>query len=136
LRDDVACPMIATRDIGAAVADALLKLDFSGHQTRELQGHRDLTFGEAARIVGAAIGKPSLLYMRLPDPQVIQALTQMGMSQNHAELICEMAGAINDGRMRALEPRSAANTTSTSFETFVQDNFVPAFGGKAASASH
>jgi uncharacterized protein YbjT (DUF2867 family) len=136
LREDVACPMIATRDIGAAAADALLKLDFAGHQTRELQGQRDVNFAELARIVGAAIGKASLAYVQLPNQQVIQALTQMGMSQNHAELICEMSDAINDGRMRALEPRSPANTTATSFESFVQDTFVPAFGGKAASASH
>jgi len=31
-------PMIATRDIGAAVADALLRLAFQGKQTQELQG--------------------------------------------------------------------------------------------------
>jgi hypothetical protein len=30
-------PMIATKDIGAAAAEALLKLDFKGPQTRELQ---------------------------------------------------------------------------------------------------
>jgi uncharacterized protein YbjT (DUF2867 family) len=135
VRDDLVCPMIATRDIGAAAADALLRLDFSGHQTRELQGHRDVTMTEVARIIGAAIGKPSLAYMRLPNEQVIQAMVQMGMSQNHAELICEMVDAMNDGRMATLEPRSAANTTPTPLEAFVQDTFVPAYGGKAASAN-
>jgi hypothetical protein len=51
-----------------------------------------------------------------------------------AELICEMADALNDGRMKPQEPRSAANTTPTSFETFVQDVFVPTYRGKAATA--
>src|SRR5216684_6828955 len=33
---DVKLPMIATKDIGAAAAEALLKLDFKGKQTQEL----------------------------------------------------------------------------------------------------
>jgi uncharacterized protein YbjT (DUF2867 family) len=134
VRADLPLPMIATRDIGEAAADSLLKLDFSGQQTRELLGSRDISYNEATRIIGAAIGKPNLAYMQLPPQQVVQALAAMGASKNVAELIVEMAGAINDGRMKALEPRSAANTTPTSYETFVQDVFVPAFRGKAANA--
>src|SRR5271170_5447415 len=38
VRADLLLPMIATRDIAAAAADALLKLDFSGQTTRELLG--------------------------------------------------------------------------------------------------
>jgi hypothetical protein len=56
------------------------------------------------------------------------------MSREFAGLMVEMTDALNSGHMRALEPRSAANTTPTSFETFVQDVFVPAFRGKAATA--
>jgi uncharacterized protein YbjT (DUF2867 family) len=134
LRSDLLVPMIATRDIAAAAAEHLLKLDFAGHQTRELQGQRDLSYAEATRIVGSAIGKPSLSYRQLPNEQFVEALTQMGMSRSFAELMVEMTNALNAGHMRALEPRSAANTTPTSFETFVQDVFVPAFRGKAANA--
>lgn len=134
VRADLPLPMIATRDIAAAAADALLKLDFSGHQTRELQGQRDVTYTEVARVVGAAIGKPNLAYVQLPPDQMIQALTAMGMSKNFAELLLEMASAMNDGRMKALEPRSPSNTTPTSVETFVQEVFVPAYRGKAATA--
>lgn len=134
LRSDLLLPLIATEDIAAAAAEHLLKLDFSGHQTRELQGQRDISFAEVARIVGAAIGKPSLSYMQLPNEQFIEALTQMGFSGSFAGLMVEMTDALNDGRMRTLEPRSAGNTTPTSFETFVQNVFVPAFRGKAATA--
>lgn len=59
-------PMIATRDIGEAAADALLRLGFRGKQTRELQGHRDLDYTEAAAIIGKAIGKPALGYIQAP----------------------------------------------------------------------
>jgi len=134
LRADLPIPMIATRDIGAFAADALAKLQFSGKQTRELLGQRDISCTEVARIIGAAIGKPDLSYKQLPTEQVIQGMTQMGMSKNMAELLCEMSDALNRGHMKALEPRTAANTTPTAFEVFVRDTWLPAYQGKAASA--
>jgi uncharacterized protein YbjT (DUF2867 family) len=131
---DLAMPLIATRDIGAVAAEELLKLDFNGQQTRELLGQRDLSYLEVAKIVGAAIGIPNLTYIQLPAEQVIQAMTQMGMSKDMATLLCEMSDALNRGHMRALEPRSAANTTPTSIEEFVRREFVPAYKGQATSA--
>lgn len=133
VRPDLKLPMIATRDIGAAVADALLRLDFRGSQTHELQGERDLTYIEVASIVGQAIGKPDLKYIQAPDEQLQAAFVQVGMSPNVASLILEMAGALNSGHMRALEPRTASNTTPTSFETFVAQSFVPAYQQQAAA---
>jgi len=130
LRGDLKVPMIATRDIGQFAAAALLKLDFTGHSTRELLGQRDLTMDEVAKVIGPAIGKPSLSYSKLPDMMLKPALTSMGMSSDVASRILEMAGALNSGHMRALEPRSAANTTPTSFETWVKEVFVPAFEKK------
>jgi hypothetical protein len=44
-----------------------------------------------------------------------------------------MAGALNSGYMRALEPRSPRNTTPTLFETFVAEKFLPAYQQKAAA---
>jgi uncharacterized protein YbjT (DUF2867 family) len=126
-------PMIATRDIGAAAADALLRLAFQGKQTHELQGQRDLDYSEAATIIGKAIGKPDLGYIQAPDNQIRAAMVQMGMSDNFAGLILEMAGALNTGHMRALEPRTASNTTPTKFETFVAESFVPAYQQQAAA---
>src|SRR5437879_13565376 len=72
VRADVPLPMIATRDIGAAAAEALLRLDFKGQQTQELLGPREVTYAEAAKMIGTATGKPDLAYMQLPDEQVIE----------------------------------------------------------------
>jgi|ERR1700676_432954 len=134
VRADLALPTIATRDIGAAAAEVLLKLDFTGQQAHELLGQRDLTYLQMAKIIGAAIGIPNLTYVQMSAEQIIQAMTQMGMSKNFATLICEMADALNGGYMRALEPRSPANTTPTSFEEFVHKVFVPAYKGQATTA--
>src|SRR6266446_277425 len=134
VRADVPLPMIATKDIGVAAAEALLRLDFEGQKTQELLGPRDVTYTEAAKIIGTAIGNPGLAYMQLLDEQVIQAMTGMGISRNMAELLCEMSASLNNGYMKPLEPRSAKNTTPTTFETFVEEVFLPAFKGQAANA--
>ena len=134
LRADLKLPLIATRDIGEAAAAALAKLDFSGHQTRELLGQRDLDMTEATAIIGKAIGKTDLQYVQLPDAQLRPALLQLGMSANFVDLLLEMSGSLNSGHMRPLEQRSSRNTTPTSFETFVAEAFVPLYKQKTSAA--
>jgi uncharacterized protein YbjT (DUF2867 family) len=133
VRPDLKLPMIATRDIGDAAADALVRQEFRGKQTKELLGQRDIDYVEVASIIGKAIGKPSLGYVQAPDDQLRAAMVQMGMSANFVGLILEMAGALNSGHMKALEPRTAANTTPTSFDTFVEEEFAPAYREQAAA---
>lgn len=134
IRADVPLPMIATRDIGAAAAESLAKLDFVGKQTRELLGARHVTYTEAEKIIGAAIGKPDLAYRQVPASMLKPAMMRMGMSSSMVDLILEMSDALNTGHMKSQEPRSARNTTATTLETFVAEVFAPAYAGKAAGA--
>jgi uncharacterized protein YbjT (DUF2867 family) len=134
LTPDLKHPMIATRDIGDYAAQRILKLDFSGKQTRELLGERDLSMNEATSVIARGIGKPDLRYVQFPYEQVQQVLEQMGIPPKTAGQFIEMYKAINEGVVAAREPRSAENTTPTSFEKFVLDIFVPAYQGKAATA--
>ncbi len=134
LRPDLKVPMIATRDIGTFAAEALLRLDFRKQETRELLGQRDISMTEAAAIIGKAIGKPDLAYSQAPDEQVRMALTQIGLSLNIANLLLEMSAALNSGHMRALEQRSARNTTPTAYEAFVGEEFVPLYERQSAAA--
>jgi uncharacterized protein YbjT (DUF2867 family) len=60
LLPDVKLPMIATRDVGDYAAQRLLRLDFSGKETRELIGERDLSMREATAVIARGIGKPDL----------------------------------------------------------------------------
>lgn len=133
LRPDLRLPMIASQDIGAAAADSLLRLDFRGHQSRELLGQRDLDYTEAASIIGKAIGRPDLKYVQGADEQVRASLLQMGMSDDFAGQLLELAAGLNSGHLRALEPRTGRNTTATSYETFVAEFFVPAYRGQTAA---
>ena len=131
---DLKLPMIATRDIGDYAARRMLNLDFSGKQTRELLGDRDLSMNEATAVIARGIGKPDLRYVQFPYEQVQQVLMQMGIPPKSAALFIEMYKAINAGVVAAQEPRSPENTTPTSFEKFVQDVFAPSYQGKAATA--
>ena len=134
LRGDLKLPMIASRDIGNRAAEWLLDLNFRGKQTHELLGQRDISMNEAASIIGRAIEKPDLTYAQLPGEQVQPVLVQMGMSSNVASLVAEMAAALNSGHMRPLEPRSAQNTTPTSYEVFVKEELVPLYRKQAQAA--
>jgi uncharacterized protein YbjT (DUF2867 family) len=134
LRGDLKLPLIAARDIGSAAAELLAALDFSGKQARELLGQRDLSMDEATAIIGKAIEKPDVKYVQVPGEQMQPLFIQMGMSPNVASLILEMAEALNSGHMRALEQRSARNTTTTSFETFVKEEFVPLYRAQTKAA--
>jgi uncharacterized protein YbjT (DUF2867 family) len=131
---DVPAPMIAARDIGTYAARRLKARDFSGFSTQELQGQRDVTMKEVAGIVGNAIGKPGLNYMQVPYMMLEPALVQSGMGKDLAGLLIDLWKAQASGVVKALEPRSAANTTPTSIETFVSESFAPAFKSQAASA--
>jgi len=134
VRADLLLPMTATHDIGNAAADFLSDLNFSGKAPREVLGARDISYNDMASIIGAAIGRAGLSYMQMPAAQLKPALVSMGMSANMADLLLEMADALNSGHMKALEPRSAANTTPTTFESFVATQFAPAFKAQAAGA--
>jgi uncharacterized protein YbjT (DUF2867 family) len=134
LLPDLKLPMIATRDVGDYAAQRLLDLDFSGKQTRELLGERDLSMAEATTIIARGIGKPDLRYEQFPHNQMQQVLEQMCMPAKKAAVYIEMFRAINASVLTAQEPRSRLNTTPTSFEKFVQDVFAPAYNGKARTA--
>ncbi len=134
LKPDLKLPLVATIDIGNAALDALLRLDFTGHQTRDLQGQRDLTYLEMTAIIGAAIGKPDLHYQVISSEQFAGFIEQMGWAQNVAALMAEMVDAQNTGQVRSLEPRSASNTTPTTFEQFVTEIFVPAYRAAGTGA--
>src|SRR6201982_2501016 len=66
LLSDLKLPLIATRDVGSYAAQRLLDLDFSGKQTRELLGERDLSITEATAVIARGIRKPDLRYEQFP----------------------------------------------------------------------
>ncbi len=132
LRGDLDIPMIATRDIAAYAADRLAKKDFAGSSVRHLLGQRNLSMTEATEIIGGKIGKPGLSYVMFPYDDAEKAMVAMGLSADMSRLYIEMSKAFNEGRI-TFEKRTKDNTTSTSFETFCDEVFVPAYTQKKAA---
>ena len=118
---DLALPMIATRDIADAAAEALKARNWKGIAVRELLGQRDISFAEVTRIIGKRIGKPDLEYVQFPYPDMVKALVQFGFSENIATLEAEVARAANEGRIKSREGRNLENTTPTRFEDFADE---------------
>lgn len=128
LAPDLPMAMIASRDIGLAAA-SLLATPFTGQRTRELQGARHYTCREVTSALGAAIGRPDLAYVQLPEPDLRVAFLSAGFSEPMADRYLEMIRGFNEGAVKSLEPRSPATTTATTAEEFARTVFRPAFGG-------
>ncbi|GAA4711714.1 NAD(P)H-binding protein [Pseudonocardia yuanmonensis] len=112
---DVRLPMIATRDVGDAAADALLTRTRTG--VRELLGPAELTVPEAVAEFGPRVGLPDLGYVRVPEEAMVGALVEAGMPPDVAALHVEMNAAFNSGLVRS-SGRTADATTPTTVATW------------------
>ncbi len=130
VRPDVPIPMIATKDI-AVEAARLIREPFAGRSVRPLLGPRDLTFREATRILGAAIGKPDLAYLPIPYEEAWKTLRGIGMSESAADAMIEWARANNDGLLEGSADRSRGGATPTTLEEFARAVFAPLFRSAA-----
>jgi uncharacterized protein YbjT (DUF2867 family) len=131
---DVPLPMIAVRDVAAVAAAALRARDWSGVVVRELLGERDLSYAEATRILGAALGRPDLPYVRFAEEDLVAALIGQGLSPAFAALQVEMNRAFSAGIVVSREGRGAANTTPTRFEDFAAE-LARGYAGAAPARS-
>ncbi|MCW0215439.1 MAG: NAD(P)H-binding protein [Pseudonocardia sp.] len=116
IEPDVALPMIATRDVAAAAAEALLARDRTG--VRELLGPRDMTVPEAVAELGPRIGLPGLGYVRMPDEALSDALVGAGLPADLTALHLAMNAAFNRGVIRSHAGRTADTTTPTTVAEF------------------
>ena len=89
---------------------------------RELMGPRDLSYAEAAAAIGAAIGRPDVPYVQMPDETLVSILTETaGFSPDFAAVFVEFNQALSEGRLQSLEGRNEINTTPTGFEAFAAE---------------
>ena len=121
----VVMPTIAAADIGDVAAEALRAGDFSGVVVRELTGPRDLTMTESTALIGKAIGKPDLPYIRFPDEGFVAGLESAGFTNDAARLFLEMAQAFNKGVVRS-QPGTEKVRTATTFAAFA-DSYAQAY---------
>jgi len=89
-------PMVASADVGAAAAEALVD-PARGRRVIELAGPEDLSPDDVARIVGTLIGR-GVRAEEAPIAAVVPTFRSFGMSEDAARLFQGMYEAINAGR--------------------------------------
>ena len=92
-----AVPMVATKDIGRAAAEALLDPP-KGRRVIELSGPREFTPEDVAAAVGRLLGR-EVRVQGVPLEAVVPAMTAAGMTAGTAALMQEMYAGVNSGRV-------------------------------------
>jgi uncharacterized protein YbjT (DUF2867 family) len=93
-------PIVATDDIAAVAAEALLSLQFRGHSFRYIASDETGT-DQIAQVLGAAIGKTDLAWVKFTDEQALGGMIQAGLPEETAKNYAEMNHAIDTGSMYA-----------------------------------
>jgi uncharacterized protein YbjT (DUF2867 family) len=128
-----AFPMIATRDIGRAAATRLADSKWTGHWVRELHGPADLSFQDVAGILSKVFDR-KITYARCDPKEMRRVLLGSALSESAADLMLEMYDAVETGRLRTTQPRSAETTTSTTLEEFAHDVLLPLIAQPTSAA--
>ncbi len=92
-------PWVSPLDIADAIADEI-QTPLSGRKVRYVASE-ELTCNQVASILGEAIGKPDLKWIRIPDEQMEQGLIAGGFSPAIAQGMVEMYAGLRSGLLRA-----------------------------------
>ncbi len=113
-------PIVDPSDIAAVAADALLKLDFTGISHRYIAGD-EVGTDKIAAVLGKAIGKPDLQWVKFSDEQALAGMLQAGLSQTIAENYVEMGQAMDSGKMFEEYRKQAVKLGKVKLEDFAKE---------------
>jgi uncharacterized protein YbjT (DUF2867 family) len=92
-------PWVSPLDIAAAIAEEITT-PFVGRKVRYVASE-EITCNEIASILGAAIGKPDLKWIVIPDEQLLKGMIAAGMNPRIAAGLVEMnaSGSTRSGKL-------------------------------------
>lgn len=128
-KGDRKAPTCATRDIAEVAVQLLTDRSWSGQGHRAVLGPEDLSQNDMARIMSEVLGR-SIVHREVPIDAFKAQLFAAGMSPAFVEGYAEMMIAKTEGLDNA-EPRTAENTTPTTFRQWCEDVLRPAVMGRA-----
>ena len=102
---DFKIDMVATKDIGLTVADALVNPPAVPHRIIELKGHEQYSAEDIAAALSSALNR-QITAVPVPQEAWVDVLKQNGLSQQSAESLAEMHENINNGRIDFLDPNA------------------------------
>ncbi len=121
---DLKIPFVATRDIAAAGAKLLLEKSWTGQGGLAVLGPEDLSYDDMASIMTDVLGKP-VRFQRITGEALKAQLIKSGANPVFAQGIVDMRAAKANG-LDNTEPRTAENTTPTSFRQWCEEVLKPA----------
>jgi uncharacterized protein YbjT (DUF2867 family) len=124
-RPDVKGPYVATRDIASIGSKLLLDRSWTGQGGVAVLGPEDLSINDMAAIMTDVLGKP-IRFQSIPGEAYKVQLIKFGANENFAQRLVDMYAAKDNG-LDSAEPRTAENTTPTSFRQWCEEVLKPAF---------
>jgi uncharacterized protein YbjT (DUF2867 family) len=118
--------MVHTQDIAAAATKRLLALDFEGSTVQFVAGSAERSFGEVAALISKAIGK-EVPYIVSSREDFINGMTGVGIPETIAVGYADLYKALDSPQYQTGYARKTDNTTPTSLEWFVENEFKYAF---------
>ncbi len=119
LEPDLPLWMVAAGDIALKAAE-LLEEGFGGRWLLEFAGPRPRTMGEAAAVLGRALGRPDLMYVQTSYEKREMVLLGTGMKPGSAALLVELDRACNQGLVAPLRLLGSDAMGHTELEAYAQ----------------
>ena len=110
---DFKIDMVATRDIGLTVAEALVNPPTVPHRVIELKGADQYSAMDIAAALSKSLGR-EITPIPVPLEAQVDALKQVGLSQQSAESLTEMHKNISNGRIDFLDPNARKGSVDLS----------------------
>jgi len=126
-------PWVAPADIAAAIATTITR-PFGGRTIQHIASD-ELSPNEVAAILGAAIGKPDLKWIAIPDEQLLNGMLGIGMNPIAARGLVEMNAARRGGRLYEDYFRHRPALGKTKMTEFAKD-FANIYAKGAAQPVH
>lgn len=114
---DLKIDMVATKDIGLSVVDALLNPPVIAHRVIELKGASQYSAEDIASALSKSLNR-NITAISVPQEAWVETFKQSGLSQQSAETMAEMHENINNGHIDFLDPN--AKKASINLATFVE----------------
>lgn len=121
---DVKIPFVATQDIAAIAAKLLLDKSWTGQGGFAVLGPEDLSYNDVAAIMTEVLAKP-IGFQQIPRDAYKAQLIKLGANEVFAQGLVDMYAAKGNGLDNA-QPRTAENTTPTSFQQWCEEVLKPA----------
>jgi uncharacterized protein YbjT (DUF2867 family) len=118
--------MVHTRDIAAAAVKRLLALDFTGSSVQFVAGNAERSFDEVVSIISKALGK-EVPYIVSSREDFVNGMKGVGIPETIAVGYADLYKALDTPDYGAGYVRTLGNTTPTTLEWFVENEFKYAF---------